>query len=154
MLASILFVILTNRILISCVFCSLLSFSLCSLVILSKCLVCYSCNHRHNILLILSLVNSFYQFYLQNFQHMLLFTPHHSQSLLPKALPHFQCSPLLRSSFFAHEMALPTYIHAGRFPCRKESETSPPKSRKAGHVLCKLLCFPTSVLPLYLICFF
>lgn len=75
----------------SCAFCSFLFSSFCSLVILSKWLLCYSCNHRHNILLIHSLVNSFYQFYLQNFQQMLLFTPRHSQNRIFSAFCCFQC---------------------------------------------------------------
>ena len=110
MLTSILFVILTNRILISCVFCSLFSFSLCSLVILSKCLVCYSCNHRHNILLIHSLVNSFYQFYLRNFQQMLLFTPHHSQNRIFSAFCCFKC--VLQTQCSYSWRSRPTFMQA------------------------------------------
>lgn len=114
--------------LFSCVFCSLLAFPFCSLVILSKWLLCYSCNHRHNILLIHSLVNSFYQFYLQNFQQMLLFTLRHSQK------SHFQRFLLLQmrlTDAMLLFLVLPTYIHGGRFPCRKESETSPPKKQES-----------------------
>lgn len=127
MLASILFVILTNRILFSCVFCSLLSFSLCSLVILFKWLLCYSCNHRHNILLIRSFVNSFYQFYLQNFQQMLLFTPRHSQNRIFSAFCCFKC--VLQTQCSYSWRSRPTFMEAD-FHAGKSLELLPPK--KAG----------------------
>lgn len=137
--------------LFSCVFCSLLAFPFCSLVILSKWLLCYSCNHRHNILLIHSLVNSFYQFYLQNFQQMLLFTPRHSQNRIFSAFCCFKCVYKTQCSYSWRSRS--TFMEAD-FHAGKSLKLLPQKSRKAGHVLCKLLCFPTSVLPLYLICFF
>lgn len=108
----------------SCAFCSFLFSSFCSLVILSKWLLCYSCNHRHNILLIHSLVNSFYQFYLQNFQQMLLFTPRHSQNRIFSAFCCFKCVYKTQCSYSWRFR--PTFMEAD-FHAGKSLELSPKK---------------------------
>lgn len=54
----------------------------------------------------------------------LLFTPRHSQSLLTKALPPLRGSlllPMRLQDAMLMEMALPTYIHAGKFSCETEN---------------------------------
>ena len=57
----------------------------------------------------------------------LLFTPRHSQNRHFVALRCFKCVCKTHCSFVAsarrnaHEMALPTYIHAGRFSCETEN---------------------------------
>ena len=107
-----------------CAFCSLLAFPFCSLVILSKWLLCYSCNHRHNILLIHSLVNSFYQFYLQNFQQMLLFTPRHSQNRIFRAFCCFKC--VLQTQCSYSWCSRPTFMEAD-FHAGKSLKLSPKK---------------------------
>lgn len=108
----------------SCAFCSFLFSSFCSLVILSKWLLCYSCNHRHNILLIHSLVNSFYQFYLQNFQQMLLFTPRHSQNRILSAFCCFKC--VLQTHCSYSWCSRPTFMEAD-FHAGKSLKLSPKK---------------------------
>ena len=108
----------------SCAFCSFLFSSFCSLVILSKWLLCYSCNHRHNILLIHSLVNSFYQFYLQNFQQMLLVTPRHSQNRIFSAFCCFNC--VLQTQCSYSWRFRPTFMEAD-FHAGKSLKLSPKK---------------------------
>ena len=50
----------------------------------------------------------------------LLFTPRHSQSLLMEGFTALSALSAASQLIFAHKMALPTYIHAGRFSCEHE----------------------------------
>lgn len=112
----------------SCAFCSFLFSSFCSLVILSKWLLCYSCNHRHNILLIHSLVNSFYQFYLQNFNKCYCSLRCHSQNRIFSAFCCFKC--VLQTQCSYSWRFRPTFMEAD-FHAGKSLELLPQKSRES-----------------------